>query len=92
MAVARQRVVAVELAEAAAELDVLLARDVLVAEEQDAVIEKRLVDFAEESFAHVRDVDVAHLGAERVRELAQLESHGFLREPSRQAYRERRRR
>ena len=37
MAVARQRIVIVELAETAAEGDVLLARDLLVAEQQDAL-------------------------------------------------------
>ena len=52
MAVLRQRVVAVELAEAAAELDVLFARDVLVAKEQDPVFEKRVIDLAEFAFAH----------------------------------------
>ena len=82
MAVARQGVVAVEIAEAPAELDVLAARDVLISGEENPVVEKRAVDLAEKSFAHVRDVDAAHLGAERVRELMQLESRGFLRRPS----------
>jgi hypothetical protein len=50
---------------------VLLARDVLIAEEQDAVGEKCLVDFAERGLAHrLRDIDVAYLGSERVRQSA----------------------
>ena len=44
MAVARQRVVAVEFAEAAAEGDVLLARDLLLAKQQDAALEEGPVD------------------------------------------------
>jgi hypothetical protein len=76
MAVARQRVVAVELAEAAAEFDVLLAREFLVAQQQDAVLEKCAVDFAERLLAHVaRHVDVAHFGAERVGQRPQFHCH-----------------
>ena len=76
MAVARQRVVPVELAEAAAEVDVLLARDVLVAKEQDAVIEKRVVDFSERALAHrFTDVDAQNFGAQRMRKAAQIKCH-----------------
>jgi len=57
--------VPVQLAEAAAELDMLLARDVLLAEQQDPVLQERVVDLAEGAFAHrLRDVDGANLGAE----------------------------
>ena len=48
----RQCLVPVKLAEAAAELDVLLARDVLVAEKQDAVLEERTVNLTERGFVH----------------------------------------
>ena len=49
------------------ELDMLLARHLLVAQQQDAVVEKRAIDFAECLLAHVAGrVDVAHLGAEAV--------------------------
>ena len=66
----------VEFAEAAAELDVLLARDVLVAQEQDAMVEEGLVNLAERAFAHrLRDVDVADFRAQRVRQAAQFQSH-----------------
>ena len=69
----------VELAEAAAEIDVLLARDVLIAKEQDAVIEKRAVDFPERSLAHrFTDVDVQNFGAQRIRKAAQVKCHGVL--------------
>jgi hypothetical protein len=68
--------VPVELAEAAAEIDVLLARDVLIAKEQDAVIEKCAVDFPERALAHLfTDVDVTNLGAQRVRKAAQIKCH-----------------
>ena len=68
MAVAGQRVVAVELPEAPAELDVLLARAPLVAQQQDAVSQERTIDLAELRLGHrLRDVDIAHLGAQRIR-------------------------
>ena len=71
MAIERQRVVFIQCAEAAAEFNMLLARDVLITKQQNAVVEKRLVDFAEGGFAHRRgDVDVAHLRAEGVRQFA----------------------
>ena len=76
MAVSGQGIVPVELAEAAAEFDVLLARNVLIAKKQNAVIEERLVNLAEEGFADFRDVEVTHFRAERVREPAQFQSHG----------------
>ena len=51
-------------------------RDVLVAQEQDAVVQEGLINLAERAFAHrFRDVDVAHLGAQRVRQAAQFKSH-----------------
>jgi hypothetical protein len=59
--------VAIELAEAAAEVDVLLASDLLVPEKQDAVIEESVVDLAEERFTHrLAHVDAADFGAEGV--------------------------
>ena len=67
MTVPWQRVMVVELAEAAAEFDVLLARYSLIAQQQNAVIEERAIDFAERLLAHVaRYVDVAHFGAKTV--------------------------
>src|SRR5512132_1621208 len=70
--VAWQRLVPIELAKAAAELDVLFARDLLIAKEQDAVSQKSLVDLAEERLAHgLRDVHITDFGAECVRELAE---------------------
>jgi len=47
MPLARQRLVAVELAEAATEGEVLLARDLLIAEQQDALLEEGAVDQVE---------------------------------------------
>src|SRR6266498_401392 len=47
MTVPRQRIVSVELAEAPAEGDVLLARDLLVAKQQDAAFQERGVDLVE---------------------------------------------
>ena len=71
MAIERQRIVFIQCAEAAAEFNMLLARDVLITKQQNAVVEKRLVDFAEGGFAHRRgDVDVTHLRAECVRQFA----------------------
>ena len=75
-------------ADAAAELDVLLAREFLVAQEQDAVLEKRAIDVAELLLAHVaRRIEVANLGAEAVGQGAQLQSHdasggGAAKQPS----------
>jgi hypothetical protein len=67
MPVPRQRIVPIELAETSAELDMLLARDVLVAKEQDAVLQKGPIDFAEGRFTQrLGDVDVANFRAERV--------------------------
>lgn len=52
MPVARERIVPVELAEAATEIDMLLAGDLLIAKQQDPVIEKRAVYLPERAFAH----------------------------------------
>jgi hypothetical protein len=71
MAVLRQRLMHVEFTKAAAERDVRFARDVLIAKQQYAVVEKRLIDFAEGGFGHRRaDIDVAHLRTQRVGEFA----------------------
>ena len=79
MAVARQRVVAVELAEAAAEVDVLLARDVLVAEQQDAVVEEGTVDLVELGVAErLGEIDTLHLGAEGMAQRTKGKRHGDL--------------
>jgi hypothetical protein len=65
-----QRIV-LQPAKAAAELYMLLARDILIAKQQNTVIEKRLVDFTEGSFAHRRrHVYVAYFRAERIRQFA----------------------
>ena len=65
MAVTRQRVVIVEFAEAAAEGDVLLARDLLVAEQQDALVEEGAMDLVELGVAErLGEVDVRNLGTE----------------------------
>ena len=67
MAVARQRFVGVELAEAAAEGDVLLARDLLVAEQQDAFLQEGAMDLVELRVAgRLGEIDAGDLGAERV--------------------------
>ena len=79
MAVARQRVVPVELAEAAAEGDVLLARDLLVAEQQDAVLEERAVDLVELGVAErLGEIDALDLGAEGVAQRTEGKRHGDL--------------
>ena len=71
----------VELAETTAELDVLLARDVLVTEKKNPVIQKSLIDLAEPCLAHwPGDVHVADLDAERVRKLPQFQSHRVSRD------------
>ena len=65
MTVARQAVVPVELAEAAAEGDVLLARDLLVAEQQDAALEEGAVDPVELGVAErLGEIDALDLGAQ----------------------------
>jgi hypothetical protein len=67
MAIARQRFVIVELAEAAAEGDVLLARDLLVAKQQDAFLEEGAVDLVELGVAErLGEIDAGDLGAEGV--------------------------
>ena len=67
MAIARQRIVPVELAEAAAEGDVLLARDLLVAEQQDAALEEGAMDLVELGVAErLGEIDALDFGAERV--------------------------
>ncbi len=66
----------VELAETPAEFQVLLARDVLVAEQQDAMFQERPVDLAKIRLAdRRRDIDVAHLRAERVGKTPQFDGH-----------------
>ena len=73
MTVARQRIVIVELAEPAAEGDVLLARDLLVAKQQDAALEEGAVDLVELGVAErLGEIDALDLGAERVGK----QSHG----------------
>jgi hypothetical protein len=69
MAIPRQCVMAVQLAEVAAEFNVLLAGYVLIPEKQYAVLQECMIDLAEECFAHLRHVHIANLCAERVREL-----------------------
>src|SRR5215471_3326169 len=67
MAVARQVVVPIELAETAAEGDVLLARDLLVAEQQDAALQEGAVDLVELGVAEgLGEVDALDLSAEGV--------------------------
>ena len=67
MTVPWQRVMLVELAEAAAEVNVLLARYSLIAKQKNAVIEKRAIDFAELLLGHVtRYIDVANFCAKTV--------------------------
>ena len=70
MPIARQRVVRVELAEAAAESDVLLARYFLVAEQLgNAVVEEGLVDLGELIVVDRGcDVEALNFGAEAVRQ------------------------
>jgi hypothetical protein len=65
MAIARQRVMIVELAEAAAEGDVLLARDLLAAKQQDAFLEESAVDLVELGVAErLGEIDARDLGAD----------------------------
>jgi hypothetical protein len=79
MTVAGQRVVPVEIAEAPAEIDVLLAGDVLPAEKEHAVLKERPVNLAERLLAHwLRNIDAADFGAERIRKLPQLQCHFIL--------------
>jgi hypothetical protein len=77
MAVARQVVVPVELAEAAAEGDVLLARDLLVAEQKDAALQERAMDLIELGVAErLGEIDALDLGAEGVAQGAEGKRHG----------------
>jgi hypothetical protein len=67
MAITRQVVVPVELAEAAAEGDVLLAGDLLVAEQKDAALEEGAMDLVELGVAErLGEVDALDFGAEGV--------------------------
>jgi hypothetical protein len=79
MAVARQRLVPVELAEAAAEGDVLLARDLLVAEQQDAALEEGAMDLVELGIAErLGEIDTLDLGAQDVAQRTEGKRHGDL--------------
>jgi hypothetical protein len=68
-----------ELAEATCERDVLGARDVLVAQEQHAVLEQQRPDLGEQRVVarRVAEIDVEELGTDVAREL--LGSHGLER-------------
>ena len=67
MPVAWKGVMAIELSEAPAELDVLLPRDILAAKQQDTVLQERLIDLAEERLAHRRrDIDIANFRTQRI--------------------------
>jgi hypothetical protein len=73
MPIARQSIVPIELAKAPAEIDVLLARDLLIAEQQDAVIEKRAVNLTERALAHrLAYVDFEDFSPEGVGEAAEF--------------------
>ena len=73
----RQGVVPVELAEAAAEGDVLLARNLLVAEQQDAAFQELRMDLVEFVVAErLGEIDALDLGAERVGQRSEGEAHG----------------
>ena len=77
MAVAWQRFVAIELAEAAAEGDVLLARDLLVAEQQDAALEEGAVDLVELGVAErLGEIDALDLGAQGMAQRTERKRHG----------------
>ena len=79
MAVARQAVVPVELAEAAAEGDVLLARDLLVAEQQDAALEEGAMDLVEFGVAErLGKIDALYLGAQGMTQRTEGKRHGDL--------------
>ena len=79
MAVAGQRVVGVELAEAAAEGDVLLARDLLVAEQQDALVEEGAVDLVELGVAQrLGEINACNLGAEGMGKRSHGQGHPVL--------------
>ena len=76
MAVARQRIVAIELAETAAELDVLLAGDLLPAQQQHAMVQEGAIDAAELGFGQRPvQVDADHLGAERKGKRTRFNGH-----------------
>ena len=79
MPVARQRVVTVELAEAAAKGDVLLARDLLVAEQQDAALEEGAMDLVELGVAErLGKIDALDLGAQGMAQRTEGKRHGDL--------------
>ena len=67
----------VELSEAAAELDVLLARDLLVAEQQDAAREEGPVDLVELGVAErLGEIDALDFGAQGVAQRTEGKRHG----------------
>ena len=67
MTVARQRVVIIQFTEAAAESDMLLARDLLVAKQENAAFQERAMDLVELGVAErLADIDALDFGAERV--------------------------
>ena len=71
MTVAGEGIVPVEFTKSTAEFEMLLARDILIAKQQNAVIQKRTVYFAKRRFAHgCGDIDVADFGTEAVTEFA----------------------
>jgi hypothetical protein len=76
MAVARQGIVRIELAETAAERDVLLARDLLLAEQQDPAFQECAMDPIELGIGErLGEVDALHFRAEGVGERPQGNRH-----------------
>ena len=63
-----------DVTEAACELNLLCRRELLTAEEDDAVVEQRLVYVGKALVADVCKIDTAHLGAERTCDRLHIES------------------
>src|SRR5690242_3612387 len=70
--VLRSVLVKVELAETAAERDVLRRRQALPAKQQDAVIEESVIDLAELRLVDARQVNAHHFRTEAIRQSSQL--------------------
>jgi hypothetical protein len=63
-------------AEALCERDLLVGRQLLVAEDEDMVLEESRADFGDLSFVEIRDVEVIDLGSERARKRDAVDRQG----------------
>src|SRR5262245_27326602 len=75
-AVSGRSLIVVNFAEPPTECDVLVAADRLVAKEKNTVLEKGGTELFEALLVKwLADIDVEHLGTERIRQAAKLQAH-----------------